>query len=195
MGKAFQSIEKANMLLHQGDTAMYMHPHFNRSKPEDCNKIKRKTKRRKDKKTGPTAASSDSLDLQDCEKSLQEFILDEGALFKIEEPSAAGVWTEEEDQLLRDHAMLKGVKAVKKAGLQVPALNKTELQCAERWKELTNPPVVKRLPWTQQEDDRLIQTVGRVGAGKWTIVASYIRGRAAKQCRCAFPKHMLLITS
>ena len=85
--------------------------------------------------------------------------------------------------MLRDQATQKGVKAVKKAAAQMSNLNKTETQCQERWRELVNPPIVKRLPWSKAEDDLLADTVKLVGAGKWTIVASYIHGRAAKQCR------------
>jgi hypothetical protein len=116
--------------------------------------------------------------------------IDDTSLFRINETtlSSAGSWTEEEDQMLRDQAMQKGVKAVKKAAVRMDNLNKTEAQCQERWKELVNPPVVKRLPWSKEEDEMLVRTVGIIGAGKWTIVASYIHGRAAKQCRyvCTF---------
>jgi hypothetical protein len=105
----------------------------------------------------------------------------------------AGVWTEAEDQMLRDHALKNGVKSVKKAAPSISkeqGTEKTEVQCQERWRELVNPPVVKRLPWSKEEDESLTRTVNMIGAGKWTIVASYIAGRAAKQCRERWHNHL-----
>lgn len=41
----------------------------------------------------------------------------------------------------------------------------------------------KKVKWTEQEDQMLIQSIEQVGTSNWSLVASYLPGRSGKQCR------------
>jgi len=99
-------------------------------------------------------------------------------------------WSEDEDDVLRNWALKHGVKSVKKAASLLRYSGRTEIQCVDRWRVLTNPPMIRRVPWTKDEDECLTGTVSKIGAGRWTIVASFVPGRAAKQCRERWHNHL-----
>jgi hypothetical protein len=161
--------------------SLYSHPLFHRDKPEQVLKIRRKTNKRKN--------GRDEFDesMTDVDSSLYVLSIN-GSVTGGE--SHWGMWSPEEDEVLRNYALKHGVKSVKRAAAFLAKTQKTEEQCHQRWRELVNPPVIRRVAWTKEEDDQLAATVGRIGAGRWTIVASYVRGRAAKQCRERWHNHL-----
>lgn len=84
-----------------------------------------------------------------------------------------------------------------------------ELQCANRWKTMLDPTLIKvrrliqgpvcavpeppkltiaRLvayqgPWTKEEDELVIELVQQYGAKNWSHIAEHLKGRIGKQCR------------
>ncbi|KAG2761942.1 hypothetical protein PC129_g15720 [Phytophthora cactorum] len=94
----------------------------------------------------------------------------------------AATWTPHEDDLLRRAICRHGVRRWDFIAATVP--NRSEAACSMRWDELQDrrTPVTRR-SWSAQEDALLRTTVGCHGASQWAIVASFLPGRTAKQCR------------
>ena len=38
-------------------------------------------------------------------------------------------------------------------------------------------------PWTKEEDEKVIDLVQKLGAKRWSVIASHLQGRIGKQCR------------
>jgi myb proto-oncogene protein len=68
-------------------------------------------------------------------------------------------------------------------------VGKTEVQCLHRWTKVLNPSLTKG-PWTEQEDQTVIELVGRIGAKKWSQIAQQLPGRIGKQCRERWHNHL-----
>ncbi|XP_044472644.1 transcription factor MYB3R-5-like isoform X2 [Mangifera indica] len=100
---------------------------------------------------------------------------------------AKGGWTLEEDETLRNTvATFKG-KSWKKIAEYFP--DRSEVQCLHRWQKVLNPDLVKG-PWTQEEDDKIIELVSRYGPTKWSVIAKSLPGRIGKQCRERWHNHL-----
>lgn len=100
---------------------------------------------------------------------------------------AKGGWTPEEDETLRNAvATFKG-KSWKKIAEFFP--DRSEVQCLHRWQKVLNPELVKG-PWTQEEDERIIELVARYGPTKWSVIAKSLPGRIGKQCRERWHNHL-----
>ena len=89
-----------------------------------------------------------------------------------------GRWTEEEDTLL--------TTAVEKYGtswFQVAKMlpGRTDDQCAKRWRENLDP-AISRKPWTEEDDELLMETYERIGK-RWKDIASRFEGRPPVYCR------------
>lgn len=77
------------------------------------------------------------------------------------------------------------------------------MQCLHRWQKVLNPELVKG-PWTKevrqperlmqpmqpvhhnfvvQEDEKIANLVGKLGAKRWSLIAHDLPGRIGKQCR------------
>ncbi|XWS67068.1 hypothetical protein CRYUN_Cryun05aG0254800 [Craigia yunnanensis] len=100
---------------------------------------------------------------------------------------AKGGWTPEEDETLRNAvAAFKG-KSWKKIAEFFP--DRSEVQCLHRWQKVLNPDLVKG-PWTQEEDDKIIELVAKYGPTKWSVIAKSLPGRIGKQCRERWHNHL-----
>ncbi|XVF55282.1 hypothetical protein PTKIN_Ptkin06aG0024400 [Pterospermum kingtungense] len=100
---------------------------------------------------------------------------------------AKGGWTPEEDETLRNAvAAFKG-KSWKKIAEFFP--DRSEVQCLHRWQKVLNPDLVKG-PWTQEEDDKIVELVSRYGPTKWSVIAKSLPGRIGKQCRERWHNHL-----
>ncbi|XP_021886824.1 transcription factor MYB3R-3 isoform X2 [Carica papaya] len=100
---------------------------------------------------------------------------------------AKGGWTPQEDETLRNAvAAFKG-KSWKKIAEFFP--DRSEVQCLHRWQKVLNPDLVKG-PWTQEEDDKIIELVARYGPTKWSVIAKSLPGRIGKQCRERWHNHL-----
>ncbi|KAK2414301.1 Transcription factor myb3r-5 [Trifolium repens] len=100
---------------------------------------------------------------------------------------AKGGWTAEEDETLRNAvAAFKGKHWKKIAEF---FKDRSEVQCLHRWQKVLNPDLVKG-PWTQEEDDKIVELVSKYGPTKWSLIAKSLPGRIGKQCRERWHNHL-----
>ncbi|XP_062207402.1 transcription factor MYB3R-2-like [Phragmites australis] len=100
---------------------------------------------------------------------------------------AKGGWTPEEDETLQ-----KAVEAFKGRNWKKIAENfpdRTEVQCLHRWQKVLNPELIKG-PWTQEEDDKIMDLVNKYGPTKWSVISRSLPGRIGKQCRERWHNHL-----
>lgn len=94
------------------------------------------------------------------------------------------VWTNEEDQILREAIQVQekvgNTKNWKLVANLIP--NRSPSQCMRRWNKMTNHGQ-GRGAWTPEEDDVLIRLVKQHGPMNWSSIASHLEGRHGKQCR------------
>ncbi|MCD7457288.1 Transcription factor myb3r-5 [Datura stramonium] len=100
---------------------------------------------------------------------------------------AKGGWTPEEDDTLRRAVAAYRGKCWKKIAEFFP--DRSEVQCLHRWQKVLNPDLVKG-PWTQEEDDKIIELVAKYGPTKWSVIAKSLHGRIGKQCRERWHNHL-----
>ncbi|XVE96879.1 hypothetical protein REPUB_Repub02eG0261700 [Reevesia pubescens] len=100
---------------------------------------------------------------------------------------AKGGWTPEEDETLRNAVTAFKGKSWKKIAEFFP--DRSEVQCLHRWQKVLNPDLVKG-PWTQEEDDKIIELVSKYGPTKWSVIAKSLPGRIGKQCRERWHNHL-----
>lgn len=100
---------------------------------------------------------------------------------------AKGGWTPEEDETLKKAVGLFKGKCWKKIAEYFP--DRSEVQCLHRWQKVLNPELVKG-PWTQEEDDKIVELVKRYGPTKWSLIAKSLPGRIGKQCRERWHNHL-----
>ena len=48
-----------------------------------------------------------------------------------------------------------------------------------RWQKVLNPELIKG-PWTQEEDDKLLNLIEKNGPKNWSNIAKYLPGRIGK---------------
>ncbi|KAL2651021.1 hypothetical protein R1flu_019149 [Riccia fluitans] len=101
--------------------------------------------------------------------------------------SSKGGWTPEEDEILRRAVQCYKAKNWKKIAEYFQ--DRTDVQCLHRWQKVLNPDLVKG-PWTKEEDDRIMELVGKYGAKKWSVIAQNLPGRIGKQCRERWHNHL-----
>jgi hypothetical protein len=58
---------------------------------------------------------------------------------------------------------------------------RTDVQCRERWCNILNPELNSG-PWTEEEDQKLIQAIKLHGIGKWSLISEICRPRTDNQC-------------
>uniref|UniRef100_A0A1J3EX22 Myb-related protein 3R-1 n=1 Tax=Noccaea caerulescens TaxID=107243 RepID=A0A1J3EX22_NOCCA len=100
---------------------------------------------------------------------------------------AKGGWTPDEDETLRRAVDKYKGKKWKKIAESFP--DRTEVQCLHRWQKVLNPELVKG-PWTQEEDDQIVELVKKYGPAKWSVIARSLPGRIGKQCRERWHNHL-----
>ncbi|CAD8192470.1 unnamed protein product [Paramecium octaurelia] len=49
-----------------------------------------------------------------------------------------------------------------------------------------NPKVIRKRPWSEDEDMKVLELIQTFGPQKWTQIAQYLQGRVGKQCRERF---------
>ncbi|KAL7158651.1 hypothetical protein ABFS83_02G158600 [Erythranthe nasuta] len=65
---------------------------------------------------------------------------------------------------------------------------RTDTQCLHRWGKVIKPDLVKG-PWSKEEDDLLVELVGKLGK-KWREIEKHLPGRIGKQCRETWFNHL-----
>ncbi|RVW85202.1 Transcription factor MYB3R-1 [Vitis vinifera] len=101
--------------------------------------------------------------------------------------STKGFWTEQKDRVLAYAVNKFKGKNWKKIAECVTGT--TDVQCLHRWQKVLDPNLVKG-PWTKEEDDLIIELVGKQGNKKWAEVAKCLTGRIGKQCRERWHNHL-----
>ncbi|RDY12387.1 Transcription factor MYB3R-3, partial [Mucuna pruriens] len=96
-------------------------------------------------------------------------------------------WTVEEDEILTDAVAVFNAKNWKSIAKLFPA--RSEVQCLHRWQKVLNPELIKG-PWTQEEDDKIVEMVSIHGPSKWSLIATSLPGRIGKQCRERWHNHL-----
>jgi hypothetical protein len=101
--------------------------------------------------------------------------------------SEGPVWSKEEDDALRTAVDEIGTKNWDRVAKQVRHGRSAE-NCHARWKYLKTP--VTKGPWTEEEDQKVIELVGKLGAKQWSKIAGHLPGRVGKQCRERWHNHL-----
>lgn len=65
---------------------------------------------------------------------------------------------------------------------------KTDMQCFHRWTKVFNGGT--KGPWSPEDDRRVAELVGQIGAKKWSCIAAQLPGRTGKQCRERWHNHL-----
>ncbi len=97
-----------------------------------------------------------------------------------------GHWTAEEDANLREIIVeypLDEKIAWAKVAKQMDG--RSDDQCRDRWEKALNP-MIKKGPWTAEEDEKLREIIGKYPANQdipWVKVAEEMDGRGRHQCR------------
>ncbi|KAM6982190.1 v-myb avian myeloblastosis viral oncogene homolog-like 2a isoform 2-T2 [Tautogolabrus adspersus] len=58
-----------------------------------------------------------------------------------------------------------------------------------RWQRHLDPEIVKG-SWSNEEDHKIIELVGKYGPKHWTLIARHLKGRFGKQCRERWHNHL-----
>ncbi|XP_070774757.1 transcriptional activator Myb-like [Enoplosus armatus] len=66
---------------------------------------------------------------------------------------------------------------------------RSDVECQRRWQQIKNPELVKG-PWTQEEDERVIELVHKYGMKRWSLIAKHLHSRNGKQCRERWHNHL-----
>lgn len=86
---------------------------------------------------------------------------------------ARGPWTKEEDSTLENLVNRTGPRNW--TALAAHMTSRSGKQCRERWLNHLDPSI-KKGPWSQEEDDRLVMLHSSIG-NKWSEIAKHIPGR------------------
>ncbi|XP_036959584.1 v-myb avian myeloblastosis viral oncogene homolog-like 2a isoform X2 [Acanthopagrus latus] len=96
-------------------------------------------------------------------------------------------WTQEEDDNLKILVNSVGKKDWKTIASFLPG--RSELQCVQRWKKHLDPELIKGY-WSKEEDEKIVELVGKYGTGHWSLIARHLKGRMGKQCRERWHNHL-----
>ncbi|XP_046387660.1 chitinase-like protein PB1E7.04c isoform X2 [Ischnura elegans] len=97
-----------------------------------------------------------------------------------------GRWTKEEDMKLK---LLAEAHMEHWESVAQHFPDRSDIQCQQRWTKVVNPELVKG-PWTKEEDELVVELVGKLGPKKWTLIARHLKGRIGKQCRERWHNHL-----
>jgi myb proto-oncogene protein len=106
---------------------------------------------------------------------------------RINSSSKGQKWTQEEDDRPRKNGDDLGTKNWKLVASKIDG--RDQGQCQHRWQKVLKPSLVKG-PWTEEEDRKVIELVDKLGAKKWSLIASHLPGRVGKQCRERWHNHL-----
>ncbi|XP_033943909.1 v-myb avian myeloblastosis viral oncogene homolog-like 2a isoform X1 [Pseudochaenichthys georgianus] len=96
-------------------------------------------------------------------------------------------WTQEEEENLKILINNFGTKDWKTMAIFLPG--RTESDCVHRWKKHLDPDLVKGF-WTKEEDEMIVELVGKYGNKQWSLIAGHLKGRLGKRCRERWHNHL-----
>ncbi|KAM6989835.1 uncharacterized protein LKV04_009430 [Tautogolabrus adspersus] len=97
-------------------------------------------------------------------------------------------WTKDEDEKLLRLLKEFGSNSWSSVSLHFKG-QRSGVECQRRWQQIKNPELVKG-PWTQDEDERLIDLVQKYGMKRWSLIAKHLHSRNGKQCRERWHNHL-----
>jgi hypothetical protein len=97
-----------------------------------------------------------------------------------------GKWTTDEDEKLRRLVETHGERW---DFIATHYPDRADAQCLHRWNKTVNPELVKG-PWTKEEDEQLVDLVGKHGPKRWTLIAKHLKSRTDKRCRERWHNHL-----
>lgn len=103
-----------------------------------------------------------------------------GSSSKVRKKRSCTRWTEDENRKLIDAYVKYEGKNWSAIAKEVG--NKTSDQCNQHWHRVLNPAISKK-PWTDDEDNQLINRVNEYGESSWKKISEGLRGRTDLQCR------------
>ena len=89
-------------------------------------------------------------------------------------------WTVEEDKHLQK--LVKSGQEINSDSLKVQFPGKTKDEIKFRWEKVINPSLIPT-KWSKEEDEKIIEWVGKKGPIQWTKLSKEIPGKSNKQCR------------
>ncbi|KAK5889682.1 hypothetical protein CesoFtcFv8_015665 [Champsocephalus esox] len=95
-------------------------------------------------------------------------------------------WTKDEEEKL--HRVVKEFGSNRWPSVSLH-LKRSEGECQRQWQQIKNPELVKG-PWTQTEDERVIDLVQNYGVKRWSLIAKHLLSRNGKQCRERWHNHL-----
>lgn len=96
-------------------------------------------------------------------------------------------WSKEDDELIRKHGDESDGTNFEQLLERFPG--RTEKQIRERYDKIVKSFMSKG-PWTEDEDQKVVELVEIHGAKKWSVIASHLPGRIGKQCRERWHNHL-----
>nr|XP_046265296.1 transcriptional activator Myb-like isoform X2 [Scatophagus argus] len=97
-------------------------------------------------------------------------------------------WTKEEDEKLLRLVKEFGSNSWSSVSPHFKG-QRSQAECQRRWQQIKNPELVKG-PWTQEEDERVIDLVQKYGVKRWSLIAKHLHSRNGKQCRERWHNHL-----
>lgn len=122
-----------------------------------------------------------------------------GADWSFEHPAAALVVTQSHVEV-QDDKLRRGVRVHSARQWKLIAdfiKSRTAAECHRRWRELQSGEHKAKRPWCPAEDNLAVDLVKKYGTQQWTVIASHISNRTAKQCRerCVSSAELIVRTS
>jgi hypothetical protein len=103
-------------------------------------------------------------------------------------------WTKAEDRALIRFVKMYGERW---GVISKKLKNRNFLECKERWQNINQSLSKQKTKfveikgnWTREEDEKLVELAEKYGGKKWTLIATQIPGRKAKQCRERYVNHL-----
>ncbi|XP_041659596.1 uncharacterized protein LOC121520290 [Cheilinus undulatus] len=136
-----------------------------------------------------SAASMSSRSRRSCTLRSSSFLRQRGLGGRLDRRALQKPgWTKDEDEKLFKLMKEFGPNSWPSVSLHFKG-QRSNVDCQRRWQQIKNPELIKG-PWTQDEDERLIDLVQKYGVKRWSLIAQHLHSRNGKQCRERWHNHL-----